>query len=117
MDKQNQSSTFEGIYGIVVKWLVLIIILLLTIGFFGVFFLSFFYGDSWVRSFLERDFRVMLFIPLSVFLALFIVLLLRFTTGPIEFEGLGFKFRGASGPVVLWIFCFLAIIGGIVVIL
>jgi hypothetical protein len=35
------------------------------------------------------------------------------TSGPIEFEGLGFKFKGASGPVVLWVFCFLAIAGAI----
>ncbi len=28
-------------------------------------------------------------------------------------EAFGFKFRGASGPVVLWIFCFLAVIFGV----
>jgi hypothetical protein len=31
----------------------------------------------------------------------------------IEFEAAGFKFRGASGPVVLWIFCYLAIVTSI----
>ena len=34
-------------------------------------------------------------------------------TGPIEMEALGFKFRGASGPVVLRIFCFLVIVFGV----
>jgi hypothetical protein len=29
--------------------------------------------------------------------------------GPIEFEAFGFKLRGASGPIVLWVFCFLSI--------
>jgi hypothetical protein len=45
--------------------------------------------------------------------ALFVVLVLRAAAGPIEFEVLGLKFRGASGPVVLWIPCFLAIVVGI----
>jgi hypothetical protein len=30
---------------------------------------------------------------------------LRQSEGPIEFEALGMKFRGASGQVVLWGFC------------
>jgi hypothetical protein len=37
------------------------------------------------------------------------VSLLKVTSGPIEFEAIGFKFRGASGPIVLWVFCFLSI--------
>ena len=36
-----------------------------------------------------------------------IVTLLKVTYGPIEFEALGFKFRGAAVPIILWIFCFL----------
>ena len=34
-------------------------------------------------------------------------------SGAIEFEVLTVKFRGASGPVVLWTFAFLAIVAGI----
>jgi hypothetical protein len=34
-----------------------------------------------------------------------IVVFLRQTEGPIELEGLGMKFRGAAGQVVLWAFC------------
>ncbi len=48
-------------------------------------------------------------IPMSAISAFCIVSLLRVTNGPIEFEGLGFKFQGASGPVVLWVVCFLAL--------
>ncbi len=39
-------------------------------------------------------------LPLAAGGAFILVVLLRHTQGPIEFEGLGFKFRGASGPVV-----------------
>ena len=52
-------------------------------------------------------------LPLAAGGAFILVVLLRHTQGPIEFEGLGFKFRGASGPVVLWVLCFLALVAGI----
>jgi hypothetical protein len=45
--------------------------------------------------------------PSCAIAALCLVLLLRTTSGEIEFEGLGFKFKGASGPIVMWVLCFL----------
>jgi len=41
------------------------------------------------------------------------VVFLRQTDGPIEFNGLGFEFKGASGQVAMWVVCFLAIAGAI----
>src|SRR5215207_2415901 len=38
-------------------------------------------------------------------LAFGIVIFLRQTEGPIEFEAMGMKFRGAAGQVILWAFC------------
>jgi hypothetical protein len=53
-------------------------------------------------------------VPLAALVALCIVIVLENTSGHIEMEGpLGFKFKGASGPVILWICCFLAIVGAI----
>ena len=52
-------------------------------------------------------------LPSAAAAALFIVLVLKAAAGPIEFEAIGFKFKGASGPVVLWVLCFLAIVAGI----
>jgi hypothetical protein len=49
-------------------------------------------------------------VPFCGAMAAFIVLLLRTTQGPIEFEALGFKFRGASGPIVMWVLCFLSFV-------
>jgi hypothetical protein len=68
--------------------------------------------DNWFTKVLEAQFAATVGVPLSVVSAASLVLLLKATMGPIEFEGLGFKFRGASAPIVLWIFCFLAIVGG-----
>ena len=58
--------------------------------------------------------RLLLGLPSSAMMSLTVISLLRATSGPIEFEAPGFKFRGASGPVVLWIFAFLACVAGVV---
>ncbi len=49
-------------------------------------------------------------IPFCSIIAMFVVLMLRATQGPVEFEAIGLKFRGASGPIVMWVLCFLAMI-------
>lgn len=46
---------------------------------------------------------------IGVFVAFFVVITLEVSAGKIEFSGLGFSFKGASGPIVLWIAVFVAI--------
>lgn len=74
-------------------------------------------GDSLVGLLKEQtfivQFPVIVGIPFSSVVAFIVVSLLRYTSGPIEFEVIGFKFKDASGPVVMWILCFLALILGI----
>jgi hypothetical protein len=50
---------------------------------------------------------------IGFFLSTFIVLFFKYSSGPIEFEGLTFRFKGASGPVVLWALVFLVIMIGL----
>jgi hypothetical protein len=69
--------------------------------------------ESWVIPILREHFAALVGIPMSALIAMCVVILLRFSAGPIEFKGLGFEFRGASGQVVFWIFCFLAIVSGL----
>jgi hypothetical protein len=52
-------------------------------------------------------------VPGAIIAAFVLVNVLEQVSGPIEFEGLGFKFKGASGTVVLWVLVFLSIISGI----
>ena len=50
---------------------------------------------------------------MSVMTAMVIVVIFRVAAGPLEFDTpLGFKFKGASGPVVLWVFTYLACVAG-----
>ncbi len=52
-------------------------------------------------------------LPLSAVGAFVVCTLLRTAEGKIRFSAPGFKFEGASGPIVMWVFCFLAIAAAI----
>jgi hypothetical protein len=66
----------------------------------------------WPRI-IENHFAAVVGLPLAAAAAFIIVTLLRQGQGELEFEGLGFKFRGPSGQIVLWLLCFLGIAGAI----
>jgi hypothetical protein len=60
-------------------------------------------------SLIEKHYGAMVGLPAAAGLALIIVALFRQREGPIELEAPGFKVKGATGPVLLWVICFLAI--------
>jgi Mn2+/Fe2+ NRAMP family transporter len=62
---------------------------------------------------LREHFAAIVGLPGAAVVAFILVVFLRQTDGPIEFEGLGFKFKGAAGQVAMWVICFLAIAGAI----
>jgi hypothetical protein len=62
---------------------------------------------------LAAHFRAIIGMPVAGAIAFTLVVFLRQTEGPIEFRGLGFEFKGASGQVAMWVICFLAIAGAI----
>ena len=53
-------------------------------------------------------------IPCAAMVSLALVLLLRTVSGNIQFKALGFEFKGASGPIIMWILCFLSLVLAIV---
>lgn len=64
--------------------------------------------DLWMKVSLEH-FPSVIGLPSAALLSLLIVLVLKAAAGPLEFKVPGFEFKGASGPIVLWVVCFLAI--------
>jgi hypothetical protein len=62
---------------------------------------------------LAQHFAAVVGLPVAVTVAFVIVSFLRQTDGPIEFEGLGFKFKGAAGQVVMWALCFMSMAAAI----
>jgi len=69
--------------------------------------------EGWVKDVIKQHFAATIGLPLSAIGAFLLVTVLQISAGKIEFEALGFKFRGASGPAVLWVLCFLAIASAI----
>jgi hypothetical protein len=70
-------------------------------------------SDNWFLRMVQEQPAATIGIAMSAITAFCLVAILEITRGAIEFEVLGFKFRGASGPVILWVFCFLAMIFGL----
>ena len=87
-------------------------------GVFGASYLAFLIHLSWMDRtimlpLLKDHFAAIVGAPCSAFAALLIVTILRYSSGSIEIKGLGFEFKGAAGPIILWAFCFLAMVAGI----
>jgi hypothetical protein len=69
--------------------------------------------DDEATHFIEQNWRVILGVPFSCIGSFIVVALFRQNAGPIEFEGIGFKFKGSAGEIVLWAMCYIILIGSI----
>ena len=49
------------------------------------------------------------YVSFSVVTSFIVVMTLNYVLGPIDFEIPNFKLKGASGPILLWVICFFAI--------
>lgn len=74
----------------------------------GLFMVSRTKGEYW-KDLIEEQFPVLVGLPMAAFAALFLTVVLRITSGPIEFEAGPIRFKGGSAPIVFWVLCFLAI--------
>lgn len=75
-------------------------------------FWGFNYDDRFIKIMYEHMAAV-LGVPGSIIVAFVLVSVLENVSGPIKFEGLGFKFEGASGPIIMWVIVFLSLVGGL----
>ena len=55
----------------------------------------------------------MIGIPWAGGAAFIVVLVLRTSFGAIDFKVLGVEFKGASGPIIMWVLCFLVEVSAI----
>lgn len=90
------------------RWLVLIVGLV----FGGTFFLAgaqTMVADGRLYAIALAHLPATIGLPSAALAALCLVMFLESTSGAIEFSVLGFSFKGASGPIILWVVCFMAI--------
>jgi hypothetical protein len=70
-------------------------------------------ADSWFLRMLQQHPSGTLGIAISAISAFSVVAVLDvLSRDPIEIKFLGFELKGAAGPVVLWVVCFLAMVAG-----
>lgn len=72
----------------------------------------YFMFPTW-QALIAEHFQAMIGLPGCALVAFAVVVLLRQVDGAIEFEGLGFKFKGTSGQVAMWAACLLALAGAL----
>ena len=70
---------------------------------------------SFLKELIKENPRAIIGLPSAFLSSYCLVLVLEANSGKIEFEALGFKFRGAAAPIVMWILVFLAIVSGIAI--
>jgi hypothetical protein len=99
------------------RWVILIV--LAGTGLFTTFFLVYLscqalWGKSepsnWLVELVRAHYPALVGTPMSAIAAFCIVSLLKVTNGQIHIEvNPAVKFEGASGPIILWILCFVSI--------
>ena len=68
----------------------------------------------WIISVFQAHFAATIGLPGAAVLAFLIVIMLEARFDSVEMEIFGvLRFRGASGPIVLWVLCFSSIAGSI----
>jgi hypothetical protein len=80
---------------------------------YGVTFFAFtLYGmikEEWVEQMAKEHFAATIGLPCAALASLLLVSILEMSAGQIEFRIGALEFRGAAGPIVMWVFSFSAI--------
>jgi len=90
-------------------WLAASLITLFSIYVFFIMAKRGFEEKTWL-TIAQNHFAAVVGLPMAAMASLFIVLILEYVSGKIEFEILGLKFKGAAGQIIFWIICFLSIV-------
>ena len=89
-------------------WVLLVMMIIICASVFYAFVRYSKVDQFWVPI-AKEHFSAVVGLPMGALAALCIVLVLRISSGPLEFEAWGLKFKGASAPIVFWLLCYLAI--------
>ncbi len=65
--------------------------------------------DRILTGFIMDNFASIIGLPFAAIASFVVVALFQQGEGPMEFSGLGFTFKGASGQVALWALCFFTV--------
>ena len=117
MDQERKFSESERRFRRWITWIAVVG----TAGWAGYFFTFLVYqslfgeksATNWFLQMVQEHPAATIGVGMSAVSAFCLVAVLELYVGPIELEGMGFKFRGATGPVFLWALCFVVMIWGV----
>ena len=69
--------------------------------------------NSWLVDLIQKHFAALICVPMAALMAMCVVILLRYSSGPIVFKVPGFDSNGPASELAFWVVCFLAIITAI----
>jgi hypothetical protein len=104
----NGDAQFWNKWASIAVQVVAFIVLACVVGILLVFVIEQ-WNNQAVRQIVMDHLRASVGLPIAGVFAFLVVALFRSTEGQIEFEILTVKFKGAAGPIIMWIFCFLSI--------
>jgi len=106
----SDASDFERKIQRVMSWIIVSVLTVFGLAaMIGLFTVARTPGSFW-QEMIQSQFAVIVGLPIAGFGALFITLVLRISSGPIEFEAGPIRFKGGSAPIVFWVLCFMAMV-------
>ena len=97
----------------IATWTLVIALLLSLVVWLGHLVWGMVTGRPWWVALIKDHTCASIGLPVVGMTAYLLVTVLEFQAGEIKIKGLSFEFQGAAGPIVLWIFVFLAATWGL----
>jgi uncharacterized membrane protein YhdT len=91
----------------VASWVLLLAIVLICVSVFIAYVRGATVTNFWLPI-AQEHFAAVVGLPMAALASLCIVLIVRTSSGRLEFEAWGLKFKGAAAPIVFWVLCYLA---------
>ena len=104
---EPQGKSVDERFRSVAIWCLLVMMVLILSAVFYAFVMHGHVEALWIPI-AKEHFAAIVGLPMAALGSLCIVLILRISAGPIELEAWGVRFKGAAGPIVFWVLCFLA---------
>ena len=108
LSQRSLEGSAEERFRRIAIWVLFIGVILICVAVFVTFARYGKADELWIPMAREH-FAAMVGLPMAALASFIVVMVLRSSAGPIEFEAWGLKLKGAAGPIVFWVICFMAI--------
>jgi hypothetical protein len=112
MHMPEPNHFFDPLQSRVLKWTLVALAVVTSIMLVTLLIVGIVYNFSELRHEIAQHLIVIIGLAGMGMASILLIGICRYQDGPMEVEGITFKFKGGAGPVILWIMAFLAMIVG-----